>query len=181
MCSLSRKLRRIDAPRRSNTPLRILSTRRSILASIFPARIAFRTITSVDSKVVLGKKGAEALTGKGDMLFFAGENTIRAQCAYTSTEFVKHESDVLLARYRYQMPERIFKLPKVLTEEEIDKIPRQGNWNDYLFGSRKISDQFSLLMQFGGLEYQAKAEKMRRERLDYLHVHDPELAKFFDQ
>lgn len=54
----------------------------------FPTRIAFRTTTSTDSKVVLGKKGAESLKGKGDLLFFNEEGTIRAQGAYTSTEYV---------------------------------------------------------------------------------------------
>lgn len=54
----------------------------------FPTRIAFRTVTSTDSKVVLGKKGAEKLTSKGDMLFFNGEETVRVQCPYVSTDEV---------------------------------------------------------------------------------------------
>lgn len=83
----------------------------------FPTRIAFRTVTSTDSKVVLGKKGAETLTGKGDMLFFNGEGTVRAQCAYTSTEFVKAEADILLDRYKYQMPDRLFKLPEIVHDD----------------------------------------------------------------
>lgn len=73
----------------------ILSTQRPSVKIVtgdikanFPVRIAFRTTTSTDSRVVLGKKGAETLTGMGDMLFFNNVGTIRAQCAYTSTEFV---------------------------------------------------------------------------------------------
>lgn len=54
----------------------------------FPTRIAFRTTTGTDSRVVLDRIGAERLTGRGDMLFFAGGDTIRVQCAYTSTEEV---------------------------------------------------------------------------------------------
>lgn len=65
----------------------------------FPVRIAFRMITGTDSRVVLGKKGAEALTGKGDMLFFNGEDTVRAQCAFTSTEFVRQYVDSLGEKY----------------------------------------------------------------------------------
>lgn len=65
----------------------------------FPTRIAFRTTTSTDSKVVLGKKGAESLTGKGDMLFFNGEGTVRAQCANTSTEDVLHFISETCERY----------------------------------------------------------------------------------
>lgn len=65
----------------------------------FPARIAFRMITSTDSRVILGKKGAESLLGKGDMIFFNGEETVRAQCAYTSTDFVKKSCDEIESRY----------------------------------------------------------------------------------
>ena len=54
----------------------------------FPTRIAFRTTTGTDSRVILDRMGAERLTGKGDMLYFAGGDTERVQCAYTSTEDV---------------------------------------------------------------------------------------------
>lgn len=54
----------------------------------FPTRIAFRTTTGTDSRVILDRMGAERLTGKGDMLFFNGGETERVQCAYVSTEDV---------------------------------------------------------------------------------------------
>lgn len=54
----------------------------------FPTRIAFRTTTGTDSRVILDRVGAEKLTGKGDMLFFEGGENIRVQCAYISTEEV---------------------------------------------------------------------------------------------
>lgn len=54
----------------------------------FPTRIAFRTTTGTDSRVVLDRIGAERLTGKGDMLFFAGGEFVRVQCAYISTDDV---------------------------------------------------------------------------------------------
>ena len=54
----------------------------------FPTRIAFRCTTGTDSRVVLDQVGAEKLTGNGDMLFFAGAETTRIQCAYTSIEEV---------------------------------------------------------------------------------------------
>jgi S-DNA-T family DNA segregation ATPase FtsK/SpoIIIE len=54
----------------------------------FPTRIAFRTVTGTDSRVILDRIGAEKLTGKGDMLFYNGGDTIRCQCAYMSTEEV---------------------------------------------------------------------------------------------
>ena len=54
----------------------------------FPTRIAFRTTTGTDSRVILDRMGAERLTGKGDMLYFAGGDMERVQCAYTSTDEV---------------------------------------------------------------------------------------------
>lgn len=54
----------------------------------FPTRIAFRTTTGTDSRVIIDRIGAERLTGKGDMLFFNGGDSIRVQCAYISTEEV---------------------------------------------------------------------------------------------
>lgn len=54
----------------------------------FPARLSFRTTTAIDSRVILDHKGAESLTGLGDFLFYNGGDTIRAQCAYISTQEV---------------------------------------------------------------------------------------------
>lgn len=47
----------------------------------FPTRIAFRTLSSVDSKTILDSPGAEKLIGKGDMLYYAGVEMERVQCA----------------------------------------------------------------------------------------------------
>lgn len=65
----------------------------------FPARIAFRTTTGIDSRVILGQSGAEKLTGNGDMLFFSGSETTRVQCAYASIEEVRSLCDELSERY----------------------------------------------------------------------------------
>lgn len=54
----------------------------------FPTRIAFRTVTGTDSRVILDRNGAEKLAGRGDMLFYNGGDTTRCQCAYISTDEV---------------------------------------------------------------------------------------------
>ena len=54
----------------------------------FPTRIAFRTTTGTDSRVVIDQTGAEKLTGCGDMLYFSGAEITRVQCAYVSTQEV---------------------------------------------------------------------------------------------
>ena len=55
----------------------------------FPARVAFRVIQSVDSKTILDSPGAEQLIGKGDMLYFNGNDLIRLQCAFVDTPEVE--------------------------------------------------------------------------------------------
>ena len=65
----------------------------------FPTRIAFRCTTGTDSRVVLDQVGAEKLTGNGDMLYFAGAETTRVQCAYVSIEQVENRCKEIAAGY----------------------------------------------------------------------------------
>lgn len=65
----------------------------------FPARIAFRTTTGIDSRVVLDQVGAEKLSGKGDMIFFNANGTTRMQCAYASTEDVMTTCSAVKEKY----------------------------------------------------------------------------------
>lgn len=66
----------------------------------FPARLAFRTTTAIDSRVILDRKGAETLTGKGDFLFYDGGDFIRAQCAYISTDEVAQFCSRIQEKYQ---------------------------------------------------------------------------------
>lgn len=66
----------------------------------FPTRIAFRTTTGTDSRVVLDQTGAEKLTGKGDMLYFSGSETTRVQCAYASMAEVTDTLSKLCKEYK---------------------------------------------------------------------------------
>ena len=51
----------------------------------FPARIAFRVASAVDSSVILDQSGAQNLIGRGDLLFSTGNAPIRVQCAFVDT------------------------------------------------------------------------------------------------
>ena len=57
-----------------------------LIKANFPARIAFRVSTSVDSKTILDSAGAEKLIGRGDMLYSAGVDTERIQCGYITND-----------------------------------------------------------------------------------------------
>ena len=104
----------------------IISTQRpsstiitSNIKANFPTRIAFRTTTGTDSRVILDQTGAEKLTGNGDMLFFAGAETTRVQCAYASVEDITFMCSEISANYadgkRIYLFDEIYPLP-VLSE-----------------------------------------------------------------
>ena len=75
-----------------------------LIKANFPSRIAFRVASKVDSRTILDQNGAEALLGKGDMLFLepGKSEPMRLQGAYISTE----ESERLMERYRAWKVER---------------------------------------------------------------------------
>ena len=55
----------------------------------FPARAAFRVMSSIDSTIILDRTGANQLMGKGDMLFLQGNEPVRVQCAFVDIDEVR--------------------------------------------------------------------------------------------
>ncbi len=82
-----------------------------IIKANVPARIAFRVGSQIDSRVILDTKGAEQLIGKGDLLYSAGQEPIRMQCAFIDTpeveKLVKHISHQQSYTEPYQLPEYV--------------------------------------------------------------------------
>jgi len=66
-----------------------------IIKSNFPMRIAFRVASRIDSMTILDAPGAEKLIGRGDMLFSAGIDNERIQCAYISSEEIEAITDFI--------------------------------------------------------------------------------------
>ena len=56
-----------------------------LIKANFPARIAFRVTSKIDSRTILDTQGADQLIGRGDMLFTQGNEIIRLQCAFVDT------------------------------------------------------------------------------------------------
>ncbi len=78
----------------------------------FPARIAFRVASKIDSRTILDTGGADQLIGKGDMLISTGSDLIRLQCAFVDTpevarisEFIAQQSEVSPLLDPYQLPD----------------------------------------------------------------------------
>lgn len=72
-----------------------------VIKANFPARIAFRVTSKIDSKTILDGSGAEQLIGRGDMLFTQGNEPIRIQCAFVDTPEITHITDYIGAQRGY--------------------------------------------------------------------------------
>lgn len=64
----------------------------------FPGRMAFRVTAQIDSRTILDTTGADQLIGRGDMLFLAGGEPIRLQCAFIDTPEIEAISDHIAAQ-----------------------------------------------------------------------------------
>ena len=84
-----------------------------IIKANFPARIAFRVTSSIDSKTILDSGGANQLIGRGDMLFSNGNDVIRIQCGFVDTPEVDEIVDYIGTQRGY--PEA-FLLPEYIEE-----------------------------------------------------------------
>lgn len=80
----------------------------------FPARAAFRVISSVDSRTILDSPGADQLIGKGDMLYFNGNEILRLQCAFVDTPEVERIADYIGEQKGYPSA---FLLPEYNSDE----------------------------------------------------------------
>ncbi len=67
----------------------------------FPARLAFRVLSKVDSRTILDSGGADQLIGRGDMLLATGSDLIRIQCAFVDTPEVDAISDFIGSQRGY--------------------------------------------------------------------------------
>jgi len=81
----------------------------------FPARLAFKVASKIDSKIILDGSGADQLIGRGDMLFSTGNDIIRIQCAFVDTPEVEKIAQFIEEQQSY--PEA-FMLPEYIMEEK---------------------------------------------------------------
>ncbi|MFN5427722.1 MAG: DNA translocase FtsK 4TM domain-containing protein [Bacteroidota bacterium] len=96
----------------------------------FPARIAFKVSSKIDSRTILDTGGAEQLIGKGDMLISYGGELTRLQCAFVDTPEVEKICDFIQKQPGY--PEA-FRLPEYVDEKELEGKDFDVNNRDPLF------------------------------------------------
>jgi S-DNA-T family DNA segregation ATPase FtsK/SpoIIIE len=79
----------------------------------FPARIAFRVTSGIDSRTILDSGGADQLIGRGDMLLSTGSDLIRLQCAFVDTPEVERLTEFIGSQRAYPSA---FELPEYADE-----------------------------------------------------------------
>lgn len=82
-----------------------------LIKANFPARIAFRVASGIDSNTILNNPSAHNLIGRGDMLFFQGNELVRIQCAFMDTpeteKIVQHIARQESEGHAYELPEYV--------------------------------------------------------------------------
>jgi S-DNA-T family DNA segregation ATPase FtsK/SpoIIIE len=96
----------------------------------FPARIAFKVSSKIDSRTILDAGGAEQLIGKGDMLVSYNGELVRLQCAFVDTPEVDRITDFIGDQRGYA---QAFLLPEYVDEKEMEKGEFDINDKDALF------------------------------------------------
>ncbi len=86
-----------------------------VIKANFPARVAFRVSSKIDSRTILDIGGAEQLIGKGDMLYNAGSELVRVQCPFIDTPEVERVTEFIGIQRAYPTA---FLLPEYHDENE---------------------------------------------------------------
>ena len=81
----------------------------------FPARMAFRVSSMIDSRTILDKPGANQLIGRGDLLFLSGSDPVRVQCAFVDTPEVNAICQYISRQQGYV---EAYPLPEYVDENE---------------------------------------------------------------
>ena len=85
-----------------------------LIKANFPARIAFRVTSKIDSRTILDTQGADQLIGRGDMLYTNGNDVVRVQCAFIDTPEVEKITEFIGSQKAY--PDA-YLLPEFIGEE----------------------------------------------------------------
>lgn len=85
-----------------------------LIKANFPARIAFRVSSKIDSRTILDTQGADQLIGKGDLLYTNGNDMVRVQCAFVDTPEVEKITEFIGSQKAYA---RAYQLPEYVGED----------------------------------------------------------------
>ncbi len=101
-----------------------------IIKANFPARVAFRVTSKIDSRTILDSGGADQLIGRGDMLFTQGNELTRIQCAFVDTPEVEKIASFVGAQQGYA---NAHSLPEYVSEDNTSNLDIDASERDALF------------------------------------------------
>ena len=101
-----------------------------LIKANFPARIAFRVTSKIDSRTILDGQGADQLIGRGDMLYTNGNDMVRVQCAFIDTPEVDKITEYIGAQKAYATA---YLLPEFIGEESGINLDMDISERDPLF------------------------------------------------
>jgi S-DNA-T family DNA segregation ATPase FtsK/SpoIIIE len=101
-----------------------------VIKANFPARIAFKVASMIDSRTILDQPGANQLIGKGDMLISANSEVTRVQCAFVDTPEVERICEFISEQRGYPTA---FLLPEYVGEDETTPGQVDLNNTDEMF------------------------------------------------
>ncbi|MDR1896754.1 MAG: DNA translocase FtsK [Prevotellaceae bacterium] len=106
-----------------------------LIKANFPARIAFRVTSMVDSRTILDTPGANQLIGRGDMLISAGAELIRVQCAFVDTPEVDRVTDFIKKQPGYGAA---YDLPEYVDDKNPEKQIDMKNLDEMFEEAAKV-------------------------------------------
>ena len=103
-----------------------------VIKANFPARMAFRVTSMIDSRTILDSPGANQLIGRGDMLISNGGDLTRIQCAFIDTPEIERITDFIGSQRGYSTA---FLLPEYSGEEnmggsDLDETQRDSSFEE---------------------------------------------------
>jgi S-DNA-T family DNA segregation ATPase FtsK/SpoIIIE len=101
-----------------------------LIKANFPARIAFRVTSKIDSRTILDTQGADQLIGRGDLLYTNGNDVVRVQCAFIDTPEVEKITEYIGSQKAYATA---YLLPEFVGEESGINLDVDISERDSLF------------------------------------------------
>lgn len=123
-----------------------------VIKANFPARIAFRVSSMIDSRTILDQPGANQLIGRGDMLVSTGNEVVRVQCAFVDTPEVERITDYIGNQRGYSTA---YQLPEYVPEGDA-KNPDGGSMTG------KLDEKFTEVARYVVQNQQGSASTIQR-------------------
>ena len=101
-----------------------------VIKANFPARIAFRVTSKIDSRTILDSSGADQLIGRGDMLFTQGNEIVRIQCAFVDSPEIERITEFIGSQKAFPTA---YKLPEYISDDGGTNIDISMEDRDSLF------------------------------------------------